>query len=308
MSTQVTITAATGIAVRERTMAETQLSAVNHNDPPRSTAPWPRLHTLGLTANQLDARSGGIGGSDANVILAGDEERILRLWLEKRGLAQIEDLSGRLSVALGCWTEDFNRQWYEKLTGNHIIDSSKGRTCSKHSWRKCTLDGIVYETGAIFEAKHTNSFSKPGDVLERYMPQLQHNMAVADVDRAILSVIFGNSKYEMFEVAADWLYQLDLFKAEQAFWSAVLSGEPPVALPAPPAPRPISTRELSFEGNNAWAAAACDWLEHSAAAKIHATAGSTIKQLIDDDVKRAFGHGIEARRSKSGAVTIREVS
>ncbi len=87
----------------------------------------------------------------------------------------------------------------------------------------------------------------------------------------MLSVIFGNAKYEMFEVAADWLYQLDLFKAEQAFWSAVLSGEPPVAMEAPPAPRPVATRELSFEGNNAWASAAADWLETGKAAKTHAT-------------------------------------
>lgn len=140
------------------------------------------------------------------------------------------------------------------------------------------------------------------------MPQLQHNMAVADVDRAVLSVIFGNSKYELFEVAADWLYQIDLFKAEQAFWSAVLTGEPPIAVPAPPAPRPIATRELNFEGNNAWAAAAADWIEHNAAARTHAVACRALKELIDEDVNRAFGHGVEAKRSKSGAITIRELS
>ena len=269
---------------------------------------WPRIARIGLDREGLDARNRGIGGSDANIILSGDDERLLRLWREKRGESPPEDLSGKLSVALGCWTEDFNRQWYEKLSRNRVVDAGKALTCATHRWRKCTLDGVVEASGAIFEAKHTNSFVKPEEVLERYMPQLQHNMAVVDVDRAVLSVIFGNSRYEMFEVAADWLYQLDLFKAEQAFWSAVLSGEPPVALPAPPTPRPIATRELSFEGNNAWSAAAADWLEHNAAARTHASACRTLKELIGDDVRRAFGHGIEARRSKSGAITIRTLA
>ena len=222
---------------------------------------WPRLGGLQLSAERLDARNRGIGGSDANVILSGDSERVLRLWQEKRGEVEPEDLSGRLAVVLGCWTEEFNRQWYEKLSGNHVLDAGAQLTCSEYRWRKCTLDGLVESTGAIFEAKHTNSFVKADEVLERYMPQLQHNMAVTKADRAVLSVIFGNARYEMFEIAADWLYQLDLLEAEKAFWSAVLSGEPPVAVDAPPAPRPVATRELCFEGNNAWASAAADWLE-----------------------------------------------
>ena len=268
---------------------------------------WPRLGRLQLSAERLDARNRGIGGSDANIILSGDSERVLRLWQEKRGEAEPEDLTGKLAVVLGCWTEEFNRQWYAKLSGNPVIDAGAQLTCSEFRWRKCTLDGVVAGSGAIFEAKHTNSFVKPEDVLDRYMPQLQHNMAVAKSDRAVLSVIFGNARYEMFEIAADWLYQLDLLEAEKAFWSAVLGGEPPVMVEAPPAPRPVATRELSFEGNNAWASAAADWLETNQAAKMHATACKMLKELVEDDVRRAFGHGVEARRNKAGAITIREV-
>jgi hypothetical protein len=41
---------------------------------------------------------------------------------------------------------------------------------------------------------------------------------------------------------------------------------------------------------------------------VHATATKTLKELVEEDVARAFGHGIEARRSKSGAITIRELA
>ena len=52
---------------------------------------------------------------------------------------------------------------------------------------------------------------------------------------------------------------------------------------------------------------AADWLEHRQAAQAHAAACSQIKELIESDVARAFGHGVEARRSKAGAISIREL-
>jgi predicted phage-related endonuclease len=158
----------------------------------------------------------------------------------------------------------------------------------------------------VWEAKHTSAFAKSDEVVARYMPQLQHNMAVVGAQKAVLSVIFGNHKWELFEVAADWLYQEDLLIAEARFWDCVRKGERPVAAPVPPPPKPVGVREICLEGNNAWASAACDWLTHKGAAKIHASACSILKSLIEDDVARAFGHGIEAKRSRSGAVTIRE--
>ena len=44
----------------------------------------------------------------------------IRLWKEKRGEAEPEDLSGNLIVQLGLVTEDLNRRWYELNSGgNH---------------------------------------------------------------------------------------------------------------------------------------------------------------------------------------------
>ena len=267
---------------------------------------WPHLADLCVSGADVDRRRHAIGGSDANIILSGDAEKILRLWREKRGEEEPEDLSTSLAVMLGCWTEAFNRQWYERLSGEKVRGVGQSFTCSKHAWRRCTLDGLVESSGAVWEAKHTNAFAKSDEVLERYMPQLQHNMAVAGTDRAVLSVIFGNHKYEMIEVASDWLYQLELLEAEEQFWDCVMSGREPVPALPPPTPRPVGTREVCLEGNNAWASAAHDWLRHRHAAKAHASAVTLIKSLIDEDVGRAFGHGIEAKRSRSGAITIHE--
>lgn len=269
---------------------------------------WPRLWELRSGPQELDERRRFIGGSDANIIFSGDPQKVIDLWLEKRGEKEPADLSEVLPVILGCWTEPFNRQWFQMLTGRRVSKTGQVQVCGVNSWRRATLDGIIEATGTVWEAKHTSAFSKPEEVLERYMPQLQHNMAVTGYQQATLSVIFGNHKFEVFEVAADWLYQIELLNAEQQFWTSVMTGEPPVAVEPPPPPRPIGTREVCLEGNNAWASAAINWLTHREAAKIHASACVSIKALIEEDVARAFGHGIEARRSKSGAISIRELA
>jgi predicted phage-related endonuclease len=51
-----------------------------------------------------------IGGSDARIIMGQDEAAVIRLWQEKRGEAEPEDLSGNLIVQLGVATEDLNRR------------------------------------------------------------------------------------------------------------------------------------------------------------------------------------------------------
>lgn len=269
---------------------------------------WPHLSTIGLSEAQKGARRSGIGGSDANIILSGNVERIHRLWSEKRVEMPEEDLSSVLPVMLGSWTEAFNRQWYERQTGFDVTDAGLFTICPRRPWRRATVDGLVMEKSSVWEAKHVNAFAKPDEVLAKYMPQLQHNMAVLGLENAVLSVIYGNHKWEVYEVASDWLYQDDLLVAETHFWESVKSGRAPVAAPSPPAPRPIAVREVCLEGRNAWAAAATDWLVNRNAAQLHTNAVKTLKELVEEDVTRAYGHGVEAKRSKAGAITIRELA
>lgn len=271
-----------------------------------SVSAWPKLSEIGLSGPQKEARNEGIGGSDANIILSGDTERINRLWEEKRRVRKAEDLSVSLPVMLGCWTEAFNRQWFEKQTGEAVSGVGQVLMCHLHDWRRCTLDGLVVARGAVWEAKHTSAFAKEDDVLARYMPQLQHNMAVAGFDRALLSVIFGNHKWTLFEVAADWLYQEELLVAESQFWNCVVNGMRPTPADPPRAPKPVGVREVCLEGSNVWGSAADDWRRNREASQRFAAATATLKSLVEDDVARAYGNGVEVKRSKAGALSVRE--
>src|SRR4051812_44178175 len=67
-------------------------------------------------------RSYFIGGSDARVIMGDGEDSLVRLWREKRGEIEPEDLSENLIVQLGTVTEELNRRWYERNTGHVIKD------------------------------------------------------------------------------------------------------------------------------------------------------------------------------------------
>ena len=56
-----------------------------------------------------------------------DEAALVRLWHEKRGEAEPEDLSGNLIVQLGAVTEELNRRWYEANIGQVIGDIQRRR-------------------------------------------------------------------------------------------------------------------------------------------------------------------------------------
>src|SRR3954468_20758943 len=94
-----------------------------------------------------------IGGSDAGIIRGEDEPALLRLWREKRGEVEPEDLSGDLIVQLGTVTEQLNRQWYERHAGQVIKGVQRRVFHPVKRWMAATLDGVVEGTGAVFEAK-----------------------------------------------------------------------------------------------------------------------------------------------------------
>jgi len=82
-----------------------------------------------------------IGGSDARIIMGNDEARLLRLWREKRGEIEPEDLSQDLIVQLGSITEELNRTWYERNTGNAVDDVQRKLRHPIRKWMRATLDG-----------------------------------------------------------------------------------------------------------------------------------------------------------------------
>jgi predicted phage-related endonuclease len=252
-----------------------------------------------------ESRRSFIGGSDARIIMGDDEAALLRLWREKRGDLEPEDLTGDLLVQLGVATEALNRHWYERNTGQTIECVQHRRRHPVLRWMGATLDGMVAGSGAVFEAKFMLpwSFSEQA-AAEKHMPQLQHNMWVTNARDAVLSIITGGGKWIEIKICADTLYQHLLLTAEKKFWRCVQSGEPPYLFGVePPRPRIEAVRIVDMSGSNSWAEFAALFRNTRGAFLDHERSKTELKSLMPEDAKEAIGYGIRAKRSKSGAVS-----
>ena len=246
-----------------------------------------------------------LGGSDARIIMGNDQHALLRLWQEKRGEIEPGDLSGNLVVQLGLATEDLNRRWYQANTGQILTDVERQVWHPALQWMAATLDGRVEATGAVFEAKFMLpwSFSEEA-AAEKYMPQLQHNMWVVSARSAVLSVITGGGKWVEITTHADPLYQHLIVTAERKFWRCVESGEPPRLFGVePPKPRIEAVRVVDMSGSNSWAEFASIFRSTRQAFLEHERSKVELKALMPEDAKEATGHGVRAKRSKSGAIS-----
>jgi putative phage-type endonuclease len=246
-----------------------------------------------------------IGGSDARVIMGDDEAALVRLWQEKRGEVEPQDLSGNLIVQLGVVTEDLNRRWYEANSGQVITDVQKLMRHPTVRWMAATLDGRVEGKGAVFESKFMLpwAFSEEA-AAAKYMAQLQHNMWVVAARHAVLSVITGGGKWVEINTHADPLYQHLIVTAERKFWRCVASGEPPRLFGVePPKPRIEAVRVVDMSSSNAWTEFAAVFARTREAHQEHEQAKTELKGLMPADAKEASGHGVRAKRSKSGAVS-----
>jgi predicted phage-related endonuclease len=251
------------------------------------------------------ARRSFLGGSDARIIMGDDETALHRLWREKRGETEPEDLSGNLIVQLGNVTEDLNRLWYERNTGQVITDVQRRVFHPVKRWMAATLDGLVEGTGAVFEAKFMLpwTFSEEA-AAEKHMAQLQHNMWVANANLAALSIITGGGKWVELTICADPLYQHLLLTAEKKFWRCVMDGETPRLFGVePPRPRLEAVRIVDMSASNSWAEFAATYRDSRPLFLQHETAKAELKKLMPEDAKEAIGHGLRAKRSKSGAVS-----
>jgi predicted phage-related endonuclease len=259
-----------------------------------------------LRSTSREDRRTFIGGSDARVVIGDDETALLRLWREKRGEAEPEDHSSNLLVQLGLATEQLNRHWYERTTGQAVKDVQSWIQHPVRRWMAATLDGVVEGSGAVFEAKFMLpwSFSEEA-AAEKHMAQLQHNMWVTNATAAVLSIITGGGKWVEIKIPADSLYQHLLLTAEKKFWRCVESGEPPRLFGVEtPRVRLEAVRAVDMSSSNAWAEFSSVFCRTRDAHLEHESAKAELKALMPEDAKEAIGHGIHARRSKSGAVTI----
>jgi predicted phage-related endonuclease len=258
---------------------------------------------MSLSPEALAERKLGIGGSDAAKICSGDW---YNLWLDKTGRSEPEDLSANFAVQLGVVTEALNLDWYV-LKGGTLAPRGGVYIHPEHSFMRCTLDGWDPTIPAVIEAKHVNGFSKLPDVVERYTPQVMHQMIVTEIPNGFLSIIIGTNEPVVVPVEYDAWWAEEYIGRCREFWAYVVEDKEPPGAPSMEAPPPPidKMRVVDMSTSNAWANHAANWLEtYKSAAKCEA-AKKELKALVEADVREAKGHGVIATRDKRG-ITIKE--
>ncbi|AMN43688.1 phage-related endonuclease [Rhodoplanes sp. Z2-YC6860] len=254
---------------------------------------------------EIRNRRGFLGSSDAQTLMGNDEHSLIRLWRQKRGEGDPEDLSGDLIVQLEEATKELNRSWYERNTGRRVRDVRCHVRHGLISWMGATLDGVVEGIEAVFESKFMPpwSFSEEAAV-EKYMPQLQHNMWVTNLRSSVLSIITGDGRWVEVTVPIDPLYLSLLVAAEKKFWRCVRSGERPYLVNSePPRPRIAAVRIVDMSPSEAWAEAAALFRGTRQAYLDHERSKQELEALFPQGVHQAIGHGVRGCRSESGALT-----
>ncbi|ARQ95268.1 hypothetical protein [Bradyrhizobium phage BDU-MI-1] len=258
-----------------------------------------------MSAEDKASRMKSIGGSDAKIIMSGDQEAIERLWREKRGETVPENLDDVMLIALGNLTEPLNADWFEHEMDCEVTDEQK--RIYYHAWEKAhsSLDGLVRKTPdsdpiAVVEFKFMFPFGfDKQKALEKYYPQCQHNMMVADLPMSYLSIITGAAQHVIIPVEQDLFYQIALLEAEKDFQDCVETGRVP-GVPTIDIPLVERIKVIDMSTNNEWTSLAFDLLSTKPAVDKHDKAKKAIKKLFPPDAKQASGKGVTIKLSSDG--------
>jgi len=172
-------------------------------------------------------RRGGVGASDAPVIMGVSPWMDLEtLWLEKTGRhpGRPSSHAMRRGVAL----EPEARARYIRVTGTHVEP-----VCLEHTsrnWMRASLDGLSADGGTAVEIKcpgaADHEIALAGGVPEKYLPQLQHLLAVSGA-RVCHYWSYRDGEGALVEVAPDRAYARRLVERELEFWRHVLADRRP---------------------------------------------------------------------------------
>lgn len=261
-------------------------------------------------------------------------------WLVDTGKQSPENLDNKLPVQMGKFTEPLNKRWYTQQTGIKFLDLSSWEKQwrdkpeiefqhREHNWLMVHPDAAYVDFDknemVLVDFKHTNMQNFSGGFLrtqfiERYEPQLQMQMFAAssalgiDVNRAEMSVLYGNAQWDIIEFTAQPERQIEILKTLQQYVHFVVNDiEPPHdAIPEitkqTVTPSQIydwdESNEENIDSNSAreWQVLREQYLKTKTDYDAHNEVKKLAKQLMPDDARVAGCNKLTMERNKRGIV------
>jgi predicted phage-related endonuclease len=259
-----------------------------------------------LTEEQRQRRYGKVGASFVPYLMAGDEAKILTEWMRLVDHPDYkeEDLSDNWPVQFGSYIEDFALNWHARKTGQPLVHRGKWMPHPDLGHVGCTLDAYRVADRTVVDCKAPGRWRKLEDVIAFYPGQMVVQKACLKAARAALLVVHGGDEPVECEMTWDEAFEAEVWDRLRWFWQRVETLQAPAAIPAAKAAVP-AVRVVDMTGSNEWASYAHNWLTSKEAADCFNRAAKGLKALIEDDVMKAYGHGIYATRSRAGALSIK---
>ncbi len=203
------------------------------------------------TPEWLEMRRKMIGASDAPVIMGVSPWKTPgQLWKEK--LFPGYDKEPNAYMKRGLLLEDKAREFFKSKTG--ITVQPEVAFHKSIPWMMASLDGIDDQRKSIVEIKCPgnvdHSTALGGRIPEKYFPQIQHQLAVCDLDMAYY-VSFDGADGCVLTVVRNQAYIDQLIAKEERFWECMETCTSPDA---------GNDRHAITIQSDQWDEAATEWL------------------------------------------------
>jgi hypothetical protein len=264
-----------------------------------------------LTAEQQRARAFRTTASQAPIIMSGDTDKILRLWQERIGEAEPEDLSDSWPVQLGSYLESFVLDWHERKTGMELTDRGTFYVHPEYSDIGATLDCYRPIDDTVIDAKVCSHWQPLDDITAYYCPQIIVQMRCRAAAHGALLVVHGGSPPQEIPIIPNADYENILWQRLLAFELCVRTLTPPS--PIAPIVPPEQWRTIDLATADPWPNWANEltsnlerWRDLKPLANEFQEIVDNIKSLLPGDVGRLDYGGMTIRRNRRGALTIKE--
>ena len=189
-----------------------------------------------IHAQWIEARKGGIGGSDAAAVMGMNPYKTpLMVWLEKTGRTEPEDISGKDAVYWGNVLEPVVAAEFAKRHPGWKVRRRNALLRSvEHPFMQASLDfEAVDDQGrrGVLEIKTAGAHRKgewDAGIPDYYLPQPIHYLAVTGYEFYAVAVLIGGQDYREFVFDRDEKDVDLVIECEDAFWKLVETGEMPM--------------------------------------------------------------------------------
>ncbi len=193
-----------------------------------------------------------IGGSDIAVVMGMSRWKTpLKLWLEKTGQAEPDDLSQVEAVQLGTELEEFVAQKFARETGRQVRRQSKMYVHKDYPYMAAHIDRLITGTDELLECKTCGAYKEDEwaevvEVVEKdgkkeevvtaktpieYVLQVTWYLGITGKKVGHIAVLIGGQKFKKRKILFDEELFNVMVEAAKDFWESVQTKNPPAVTP-----------------------------------------------------------------------------